>query len=103
MIISKEAIAGDSYEFKQICPKFTEEANQEQNKAALASFRNALAVEQVRFSLFNDAAKALGEGKGLPARNIFIYTVCGNTVVDSVPGKCPVCGADKDKFVAVEK
>ena len=96
-----EAMKGESYEFKQMYPKFIEEARQEQNKGALTSFKNAMAVEQVHFSLFNDAAKALEEGKDLPARNIFICTICGNTVVDSVPDKCPVCGAGKDKFVAV--
>ncbi len=98
-----DAMKGESYEFKQMYPKFIEEAKQEQNKGALVSFQNAMVVEQVHFSLFNDAAKALEEGKDLPARNIFICTVCGNTVVDSVPDKCPVCGAGKDKFVAVEE
>ncbi len=97
-----EAMKGESYEFKQMYPKFIEEARQEQNKGALTSFKNAMAVEQVHFSLFNDAAKALEEGKDLPARNIFICAACGDTVIDSIPDKCPVCGAAKDKFVAVE-
>ena len=98
-----DAMKGESYEFKQMYPKFIEQASQEQNKAALASFQNAMAVEQVHFSLFNDADKALEEGKDLPGRKIFSCTVCGNTVVDSMPDKCPVCGAGKDKFVAVEE
>lgn len=97
-----EAMKGESYEFKQMYPKFIEEARNEQNKAALTSFQNATAVEQVHFSLFNEAANALAQGKDLPSRNIFICAVCGNTVVDSVPDKCPVCGAGKNKFVAVE-
>ena len=98
-----EAMKGESYEFKQMYPRFIEQARQEQNKAALASFQNAMVVEQVHFSLFYDAAKALKEGKDLPARNIFICTVCGNTMVDSVPDKCPVCSSAKDKFAAVEE
>ena len=98
-----EAMKGENFEFTQMYPKFITEARDEQNKAALASFQNAMAVEQVHFSLFNDAANALAQGKDLPARNIFICTVCGNTVVDSVPDKCPVCGAGKDKSVAVEQ
>ncbi len=98
-----EAMKGESYEFKQMYPRFIEEARDEQNKAALASFQNAMAVEQVHFSLLNEAANALAQGKDLPSRNIFICTVCGDTVVDSVPDKCPVCGAGKDKFVVVEE
>ncbi len=98
-----EAMKGESYEFKQMYPKFIEEARNEQNSGALTSFKNAMAVEQVHFSLFNEAAETLAQGKDLPARNIFICTVCGNTVIDSVPDKCPVCGVGKDKFVAVEE
>ena len=98
-----EAMKGESYEFKQMYPKFIEEARDEQNKAALTSFQNATAVEQVHFSLFNEAANALAQGKDLPSRNIFICTVCGNTVLDSIPDKCPVCGPAKDKFVVVEE
>ncbi len=98
-----EAMKGESYEFKQMYPRFIEEARDEQNKAALASFQNAMAVEQVHFSLFNEAANALAQGKDLPSRNIFICTVCGNTVLDSIPDKCPVCGSAKDKFVVVEE
>ena len=98
-----EAMKGESYEFKQMYPRFIEEARDEQNKAALASFQNAMAVEQVHFSLFNEAANALAQGKDLPSRNIFICTVCGNTVLDSIPDKCPVCSSAKDEFVAVEE
>ncbi len=98
-----DAMQGESYEFKQMYPKFIEQASQEQNKAALASFQNAIAVEQVHFSLFNDAANALEKGKDLPARSIFICSVCGDTVINSIPDKCPVCGAGKDNFVAVEE
>ncbi len=97
-----DAMKGESYEFKQMYPKFIKEAREEENKPALTSFQNATAVEQVHFSLFNDAAKALEEGKDLPARNIFVCSVCGNTVIDSIPDRCPVCGVGKDKFMAVE-
>ncbi len=98
-----DAMKGESYEFKQMYPRFIEEAGAEQNKAALTSFQNATAVEQVHFSLFNEASTALAQGKDLPSRHIFICTTCGNTVLDSIPDKCPVCGSAKDKFVIVEE
>ena len=32
----------------------------------------------------------------------FVCTICGYTVeADEAPGKCPICGADKDKFQVV--
>lgn len=96
-----QAMQGESYEFQQMYPKFLDEARADQNDAALTSFQNAMAVEQVHFSLFNEAAEALKQGKDLPARDTFVCTVCGNTVVDSTPDKCPVCGSSKDKFMAI--
>lgn len=97
-----QAMKGESFEFQHMYPKFIEEARSEDNKAALGSFKNAMAVEQVHFSLFNEAFETLSGGKDLPSRDISICSVCGNTVVDSVPDKCPVCGVGKDKFAAVE-
>jgi rubrerythrin len=94
-----EAMKGESYEFKHMYPGFIDQAREEENKGALVSFQNAMAVEQVHFSLFNEASQALAQDKDLPCRNIFICTICGNTVIDSIPDKCPVCGAVKDKFV----
>ena len=99
----EKAMKGESYEFKHMYPGFIEEARNEQNKPALTSFQNAMAVEQVHFSLFNEAAEALAKGQDLPVRNIFVCTICGNTVIDSVPDNCPVCGAVKEKFVPVEE
>ena len=99
----EKAMQGESHEFKYMYPGFIEEARNEDNKAALRSFKNAMTVEQVHFSLFNEAAEALAKGEDLPARKIFVCTVCGNTVIDSAPDSCPVCGAAKEKFVPVEE
>ena len=97
-----EAMKGESFEFKQMYPKFIKEAGEEHNKPALASFENAAAVEQIHFGLFGEAAKALTEGNDLASRDIFVCSVCGNTVFDIASDKCSVCGAAKDKFVTIE-
>jgi rubrerythrin len=98
----KAAVEGESYEFKTMYPDFDKDAQAEGNKAALASIQNAMAVEQVHFGLFNKAAEALAAGNDLPDQPIFVCSVCGNTVEGSAPDSCPVCGATKDKFMAVE-
>ena len=97
----QSAIEGEGYEFKEMYPKFIQEAETEGNKAALISFRNANAVEKIHHDLYTEALKTLTAGKDLPAASIHVCEVCGNTVVGEVPDKCPVCGAPKAKFKEV--
>jgi len=98
----ESAMEGEDFEFKQMYPKFIAEAQEEDNKAALISFQNAMAVEQVHYSLYLDAFKAAQEGNDLAAEPILICKVCGNTVLDQAPDKCPVCGAKKEQFIEIE-
>jgi rubrerythrin len=98
----EEAVKGESFEFKQMYPGYVERAREEQAKAALASFQNAMTVEQVHCSLYMEALKAVETGKDTPARKIFVCSVCGNTVLDEPPERCPVCGAPKGKFGEVQ-
>jgi rubrerythrin len=59
-------------------------------------------VEQVHYSLYLEALNAVQAGKDMASAKVFVCSVCGNTVVDEAPEKCPVCGAAKDKFNEVE-
>jgi rubrerythrin len=95
------AIEGEGHEFREMYPAFIKEAEAEGNKAALISFRNANAVEEIHFSLYTEALETLTAGKDLPPAAIHVCEVCGNTVVGAVPDKCPVCGAPKSKFKEV--
>ncbi|MHC4149510.1 MAG: rubrerythrin family protein [Planctomycetota bacterium] len=96
------ALKGESFEFKQMYPGYIEQARAENNKAALGSFQNAMAVEQVHYSLYNEALKAVQAGQDLTPAKVFVCSVCGNTVLNEPPEKCPVCGAPKDKFSEIE-
>jgi len=96
------AIAGEGEEFKEMYPKFVAEAQAEDNKAALASFNNALAVEEIHYGLYSEAASAVGENKDLPAAAIFVCGVCGNTVYGEAPNICPICGAKKSQFTDIK-
>lgn len=97
----KEAIAGEAHEFKSMYPEFLAEAEKEDNKAAIISFKNALAVEEIHHNLYSDALKAVEGGSDLPAQAIYVCPVCGNTVLGSAPGKCPICNVPGEKFIAV--
>ena len=97
----KEAIAGEAHEFKSMYPDFLAEAEKEDNKPAIYSFKNALAVEEIHHSLFSKALEAVKGGGDLPATSIHICPVCGNTVEGGVPDACPICNVPGSKFVEI--
>ncbi len=98
----QSAMEGEDFEFKQMYPDFIAEADQEGEKAASASFKNAMAVEQVHFSLCNTALESLKAGKDLPEGDFSVCSVCGNTFLNDVPDKCPVCGAPREKINKID-
>ena len=96
------AVAGEAHEFQKMYPEFVQNAAAESNQAALRSFKNAMAVEEVHHKLYSEAAATVQSGKDLPAAAIHVCEVCGHTVVGEAPDKCPVCNAPKTKFTEVK-
>ncbi|MBT8366432.1 MAG: rubrerythrin family protein [Deltaproteobacteria bacterium] len=95
----KEAIAGETHEFKSMYPEMIADAKTEDNKGALRSFEYANAVEQVHANLYE---KALGEMDGMAAADYWVCEVCGYTCEHDAPDECPVCGAKKKAFFKVD-
>ncbi len=98
----EEAIAGEGFEFQNMYPQFLTEAEKEENKAAMMSFKYALAVEEIHHGLYSKALEAVTKGKDLPSAQVYVCSVCGNTVFEEAPDTCPVCGAPKSKFDEVK-
>lgn len=96
------AIEGEGFEFQSMYPKFVAEAEKEGNKPAVATFKNAMAVERIHHGLYAEALETLKAGKDLEPAKMFVCGVCGNTVVGGAPDSCPICGAPKQKFFEVE-
>ena len=95
----QEAIEGEGHEFKEMYPGFLAEAQEEGNKPAIFSIKNALAVEEIHHGLYIKALNAIKSGADLPEAKIYVCQVCGNTVYNDVPDKCPICNAPKDRFI----
>jgi len=95
------AITGETFEFKKMYPEYLKIAKKEENTQANWSFNVANQVEQVHAGLFTKAAKALKAGKELPKVDYYVCSVCGNTVENEAPEKCPICGNPKSKFFKV--
>jgi len=91
----KEAIAGETHEFKEMYPAMIEEAAAEGNKAAERSFRYANEVEKVHARLYQ---KALDNLEDLEDVDYYVCSVCGYTCENEPLEKCPVCGAKARAF-----
>jgi rubrerythrin len=98
----RAAIEGEGFEFQQMYPQYIDQAQKDGNKGAVQSFQNALAVEKIHFKLYGNALETLESGKDLAPKAMFVCQVCGNTVEDGAPDKCPICGSPKSKFKQIE-
>jgi rubrerythrin len=92
------AVSGETFEFKEMYPKYIDTAKQEGNKQAAWSFDVANQVEQVHAKLFTKAMGALKSKKRMKKVDYYVCGVCGNTVEGEAPDKCPICGAPKENF-----
>jgi rubrerythrin len=95
------AVSGETFEYKEMYPPYFEQAKGDGSKAAEISFRNAMAVEEVHAGMYAQALESAKAGKDLPAKKVLVCDICGNTVYDSAPEKCPICGAPAAKFTEI--
>ena len=98
----EEAIGGEAHEFQTMYPGFLATAQEEGNKRAEISFRNAMPVEEIHHGLYSQALDAVKSGGDLGSAAIYVCPICGNTVVGGIPDKCEVCNAPGEKFFEVE-
>jgi len=94
----KTALQGEALEFKEMYPAMVKEAVAENEIEARHSFEYAMSVEMVHHKLFE---KAMENESANAATRFFVCPVCGYTVRDEAPKKCPYCGADRKKFIEV--
>lgn len=91
----KDAVSGETHEYKDMYPDFVKIAEEEGNKAAVTSFTFAMKAEEVHAKLYQDALDNLDH-----TEEVFYYLcpVCGN-IEKFVPEKCSICGVSGDKFI----
>ena len=94
----QEAINGETHEFKSMYPQMIEEAKKEDHKQALQSFEFANKVEKIHADLYQKALNNLGKNESV---DYYVCQICGNTVENAAPDKCPICGASKSMFTKI--
>lgn len=95
----KEAIAGETHEFKSMYPAMIEDAEAAGDKIAERSFTYANEVEKVHAALYQ---KALDNLENPEEADYFVCSVCGYTCENEPPDTCPVCNAKAKAFYKVE-
>jgi rubrerythrin len=91
----KEAIAGETHEYKKMYPDMIESAKAEGAKAAERSFTYANAVEKVHAALYQKALENIGDQKTV---DYYVCSVCGYTCENGPPDTCPVCQSKAKAF-----
>jgi len=92
------AIGGENYEVVSMYPEFIKDAEAEEFKRALNSFRWAMEVEKVHEALYTKALQALEARQDVPEVEYYVCPVCGFTHEGPLEGKCPVCGTPAERF-----
>ena len=96
----REAIAGETHEFKEMYPEMIAAAKAEGAKEAERSFNYANAVEEYHARLYHGVLESLEEKKEIYP--YYVCPVCGMTVEKEAPEKCPVCGVKGSMFKKIE-
>lgn len=96
----KCAMAGETYEYKEMYPPMIQQAEAE-NHRAKRMFAFASKAEAVHAGLYKMALEAAQQGKDLGTASFYLCPVCGHIEIGQAPDTCPICGVKKDKFVQV--
>jgi rubrerythrin len=96
----RAAIAGETYEFKEMYPPMIEKAAADRHRAR-RMFEYAARTEEVHARLYQLALEAVAQGKDLAETKFYLCPVCGHIELGTPPASCPVCGAKGERFVTV--
>lgn len=93
------AVEGETHEFKKMYPAMAQAAAADEETQARYSFEYAMSVEMIHAKLFK---KALDDPEADSVAAYHICPVCGYTMANQPPKKCPLCGVDAKKFIQVD-
>jgi rubrerythrin len=92
------AAGGENHEVFEMYPAFDAVAKLQDEKAALRSFHYAIEAEKIHEDMYKNALKNVLKKKDIEKIAVYVCPVCGHTVFDEAPDKCPVCGVPKEKY-----
>lgn len=91
----QDGVNGETYEFETMYPPFIEQAEAEENKAAVKTFTYAMEAEKVHAKLYKEALENIDETEEI---SYYLCPICGN-IEKVIPEKCSICGVPGSKFI----
>ena len=91
----KSAVEGENYEWTDMYPGFLKDAEAEQDKIAVSTFKKALDAEKIHEQLYREMKATLDKGEVF---DYYLCPVCGYIEKGSAPERCPICGAPRERF-----
>ncbi len=96
----RAAIAGETYEYKEMYPPMLAQAEADNHKAK-RMFGYAVKAEEVHAKLYEMALEAVSQGKDLTETSFYLCPVCGHIELGNKPETCPICGLKGNRFLAL--
>ncbi len=93
-----EAIAGETFEVDEMYPAYHAVAELQGEKGAVRSTHYALEAEKIHAAMYAQAREQALAGQDVKVGKVHVCAVCGHTVEDNAPERCPVCQAPRAKF-----
>lgn len=94
----KDAIGGETYEFKEMYPPMLEQAEKDDHKAK-RMFKYAISAEDVHAQLYKLALAVAEQGKDLEETEFYLCPVCGHIEFGKPEANCSICGMLATKYV----
>ncbi|WP_027177668.1 rubrerythrin family protein [Maridesulfovibrio bastinii] len=95
----KEAIEGETYEFKTMYPEMIEDAKAEDERAAARYFDFANQAEECHANLYTKALESLEKPEEV---TYYVCSVCGHIHEGKPEDKCPICNAPAKSYFEVK-
>lgn len=94
----QKAFDGESFEIDEMYPAYDAVAKLQNEKGAERSIHFAIEAEKIHKVMYQNAKKAVDSGKDIELSAVYVCEICGYTVENNAPDKCPICGANKEKL-----
>jgi rubrerythrin len=96
------AIMGENFEITEMYPTYLEVAKFQGEAGAQRSFEYAYGTEKMHKMLYEKAKETVEKNRDVDLGPVQVCEVCGYTLEGDAPDKCPLCGANKEKFTAFQ-
>lgn len=91
-------IDGETFEVNEMYPAYKVVAELQQERGAIKSMHYALEAEKIHAELYRQSKEKAQQHQDIELGAVYICPVCGYTVVDEAPDRCPICNVPKEKF-----